>query len=333
MPSSLPKYDVSIIIVSFNTRDILRSCLKSVMRATAAHRGQCETIVVDNASRDNSAQMVVREFPAVRLLRSKVNLGFAAANNLALGMVRGRYVLLLNPDAELSPETISEAVAAMDAAPQVAVMGGLLLDEVGRSQPSARKFPSLLNELLTISGLAARFPRSRLFGRFDRSWADAQQEADIDWAPGAFNIIRRGAITHLGGFDERFFLYYEEVDLCRRIRAAGWRIRYQPQLRVRHIGGASTRAHNDMEISSSGAQLVLWRMRSALLYYRKHHGALSAWALARLEIIWHSLRLFKSRLGGAAAHAKAAESRRLIGLMRQAWRETRGGSISPARPW
>lgn len=322
--------DVSVVIVSYNTRDILAACLASVQASVGA--GRVETIVVDNASRDGSADMVARHFPGVGLVRSETNLGFAAANNAAFKLARGRYVVLLNPDALLAPDTLATAVARMDATPGAGLAGGKLIGGDGSLQPSAREFPSLLNEVLVLSGLAARFPRSRLFGRFDRGWADPDLAAEVDWVPGAFTIVRRAALDHVGAFDERFFLYYEEVDLCRRFKAAGWQVWYWPSIVVRHTGGESSKTVENVEFTSSGSQLILWRMRSGLLYYRKHHGATIAGLVAGLEVGWHTLRRLKTRLAHGAA-AKAQESGRIAGLMRRAWGETLGGRVSPPRPW
>ena len=226
--------DVSIVVVSFNTRDLLRECLKSLERECAGLR--CEVFVVDNNSRDGSADMVEQEFPAVKLTRSTVNLGFAAANNRALPLARGRYIVLLNSDAFFQPGALQLSVSHMDAEREVGLGGARLVGRDGSWQPSARLFPSLLNDFLTFTGLSARFPASRFFGRFDRTWANPSEPADVDWVPGAFSIIRREVFEQLGYFDEAFFLYYEEVDLCRRIKAAGYRIRYWPDLVVTHCG-------------------------------------------------------------------------------------------------
>ena len=327
-----PVIDASVIIVSYNTRERLRACLNSIY-ATIGERA-IEVIVVDNASRDGSADMVASDFPQARLHASTVNLGFAAGNNVGFRMARGRYLILLNPDALIESATLDEAISRMDSAPAVGMAGARLIDQHGADQPSARLFPSLFNEFLTLSGLAARFPKSRLFGRFDRTWADPGQEADVDWVPGAFAIIRQRALARVGPFDERYFLYYEEVDLCRRFRAEGWRIQYWPGIVVRHWGGESSKTVENVEFSSTGSQLTLWRMRSGLLYYRKHHGMAAAWLVARLESGWHALRAFKARrAAGARGQAKAAESGRIVALMRRAWHETMGGAVSPPRPW
>jgi GT2 family glycosyltransferase len=324
--------DASIVIVSFNTRELLRECLTTVQREAGSV--SYEVIVVDNASHDGSADMVAQAFPWARLVRSAANLGFAAANNAAFPLAQGRYVVLLNSDAFLRPEALARAVARMDADPRVGLAGARLVGRDDSWQPSARQFPSPLNDFLALSGLAARFPHSRFFGRMDRTWANPLQPAEVDWAPGAFSIVRRSVLEQVGYFDERFFLYYEEVDFCRRIRAAGYTVWYWPDVVVVHLGGESSRTIPQLALSPVGSQLTLWRMRSAFLYYYKHHGVLGAWSARQLESLWHGLRTFRNALSAAAERqGKVEESNAIQALLRQAWRDTRGGRLSPERPW
>lgn len=320
---------ISVVIVSFNTREILRGCLNQLYRAAAMV--DLQVVVVDNDSKDGSAAMVRQDFPQVDLIESEVNLGFAAGNNLGFSAVRGEYVLLLNPDALVDERALRNAIAHMEANPEIGMGGGRLLGKDGSAQPSARAFPSLSNEFLALSGLAARFPDSRFFGRFDRTWDHSGQSVMVDWVPGAFAFIRATALADVGWFDERFFLYYEEVDLCRRFRDAGWQVWYWPDVEVCHWGGESSKTVKDADFSSSGSQLTLWRMRSALLYYRKHHGVSVAWLVARLELGWHALRSYKATW--VSNSKKRMESLRHAQLMQQAWRDTLGGKVSPPRPW
>jgi GT2 family glycosyltransferase len=322
---------ISIVIVSFNTKDLLRECLESVQNECAgiAH----EIFVVDNISRDGSADMVEREFPDVHLIRSATNLGFAAANNRAFPRATGRYLVLLNSDAFLHAGALQKAISYMDAEEQIGLGGARLVGRDGSWQPSARLFPSVLNDFLTLSGLAAKFPASRFFGRFDRTWADDDVPEDVDWVPGAFSIIRKSVLDHVGNFDQNFFLYYEEVDLCRRIKRAGYTIRYWPDVRVIHLGGESSKTMGTVQMSSSGSQLTLWRVRSGFLYYRKHHGSL-AWWVKQMEASWHRIRARKNASVSDSSHSgKALESRTMIALLDKAWRETSGGRVSPPRPW
>lgn len=320
---------ISVVIVSYNTRDILRQCLLRL--ADVAEGLVLQTLVVDNSSCDGSADMVAQEFPQIELIRSASNLGFAAANNLAFERARAELVLLLNPDALLSPGSLRRACDHLDAHPRLAMGGARLVGRDGRAEPSGRQFPSLLNEALVLSGLAARYPQSRWLGRFDRSWDASGRCVPVDWVPGAFALIRRQVLQQLGGFDERFFLYYEEVDLCRRLQQAGWQVWYWPDIEVHHSGGESSRTVAGAAFSKSGSQLTLWRMRSGLLYYRKQHGWLTARAVRALEAGWHRLRARRAIAQGQAE--KAAESQRIVQLLAQAWRETDGGRIIPPRPW
>jgi len=326
-----PLFDVSLIIVSFNTREVLRESLQSVVREQGSLR--LEIFVVDNNSHDGSVEMVQAEFPHVRVLRSDVNLGFGAANNVALELAQGRYVVLLNSDAFLLPDSLSLSVDHMNADPSVGLAGGRLVGRDMALQPSARMFPSILSDFLVMTGLAHKHPKSKFFGRFDRTWADPMQPAEVDWVPGAFSIIRREALQKVGFFDPEFFLYSEEVDLCRRIQNAGYKIMYWPDIVVIHIGGESSRQIKTLEMSSAGAQLVRWRMRSTLLYYRKHHGS-SAWLAKMLELsLYHLTSLRNSLSSDPARRERVARNRNLARLMHQAWADTNGGRTSPPRPW
>jgi GT2 family glycosyltransferase len=165
------QYDISIVVVSFNTRDVLRECLLSVYREVGSLHAQ--VIVVDNASTDGSPEMIELEFSEVELIRSEINLGFGPGNNLGINSARGRYVVLLNSDAFLTDGSLRRSVAHMNNNPRAGLGGGRLIGHDGSWQPSARKFPTVLSDLIVLSGLAARLPRSRFFGRADRTWANA----------------------------------------------------------------------------------------------------------------------------------------------------------------
>ncbi len=322
-----PSVELSVVIISFNTRQLLDECLQSLIKESQGI--SLEIIIVDNASRDGSADYVEAHYPSVRLVRSTFNLGFAAANNLAFKIAQGIYIALLNSDAFLQEGALRKALERIKASPSVGLAGGRLIGRDGRWQPSARLFPSLLIEFLQLSGLEGKYASSRFFGQFNRTWASPEESCATDWVPAAFAIIPKHILNELGGFDERFFLYYEEVDLCRRIKAAGYQIQYWGDVVVIHIGGESSKTVENHTFSSKDAQLVLWRMRSELLYYRKHHGWLGAYAVKSLEIGWHRMRAWKNW----RQRDKAEESRTIMRLMKQAWKETQGGRVSPSRPW
>jgi len=321
--------DLSILIVTYNSLPLIDTLLSDLVRQLDGLNA--EVVLVDNASHDGTGDAVAEHHPWVRLIRGAQNLGFAAGNNLAARHAAGRVLLLLNPDALPAHGCVARGLALMDSDPGVGLAGARLLADDGATQPSARMFPSLMQEVIVLSGLAARFPKSRWFGRLDRTWSDPASAGPVDWVPGAFALVRRDLFDRLGGFDERFFLYYEEVDLCRRIRAAGYRVQYWPELRVQHIGGVSARTVAGATVARSGSQLTLWRARSGLLYYRKNHGWLTAWAVNRLERGWHALRGWRAALRGQAD--KAAESAAHLGLLQRAWRDTLGGRVAPPRPW
>ena len=330
-PAQAPPIDVSVVIISLNTEKVLRECMECLYRESEGL--SVETIIVDNGSRDNSVAMIRREFPDVLLIESPENLGFGRANNLAFEKATGRYIVLLNSDAFLTPGSLKISVEKMDRDLSIGLAGGRLVGRDGSWQPSARMFPTIATDLFVLSGLSGKFPKSKLFGRFDRTWADQMQPMPVDWVPGAYSIIRREALKKAGPFDPRFFLYYEEVDLCKRIKSAGYSVWYWPDVVVIHIGGESSRQMKTVQMSKAGSQLTLWRMRSTLLYYRKNHG----WhaGLAKLlETFWYGQRaLRKGRSKDEARRTSADGDRTQVDLMRQAWRETNGGRVSPPQPW
>lgn len=325
--------DLSILIVTYNSANLIGHLLdhlqSEMLRAGAALRA--EIIVVDNASKDDTVRLIRKHHPSVRVVASAINLGFAAGNNLAARFASGRHILLLNPDARPEIGALKKGVDLMDANPAVGLGGGELLGEDGSRQPSARMFPTLRDELFTLSGLASRYPTNRLLARMDRRWANPDVEAAVDWIPGAFVFIPAALFKYLGGFDERFFMYYEEVDLCQRLRQRGRRVQYWPTLKATHIGGASARTVLDGRVSRSGSQLESWRMRSALLYYRKHHGVWGALGWQIVEWGWNRLRQWRSAIRGQ--RVRAADFNQHCQQLSQAWLDTRAGAVSPVRPW
>lgn len=332
-------YTVSIVIVSFNTRELLKRCLDALINECQRldEGRRAEILVVDNASHDGSAEMVQRLYTGtptpVRLLASKVNLGFGAANNLAIEAAEGRYIVLLNSDAFLQEGALQTALQLMDAQRKAGVGGARLIFEDGSWQPAARTFHSIWRDALVLTGMAARYPASRIFGSPDRTWADVNEPAPVDWVTGAFMILRREALAVVGLFDPAFFLYCEEVDLCKRMQQAGFEVWYWPQILVTHLGGESSKTVTHRTFSKTAATVVEWRMRSTLLYYRKHHGWQAR--LARLlEDLFYTLREWRNRLSKLEwRQDRAAEARTMRKLMRQAWTATDGGRVSPRKPW
>jgi len=328
---------ITTVVVSYNTRELLQNCLEELIKAA---RDICpmKIIVVDNASRDGSADMVTQAFPMAQLIRSGDNLGFAAANNVAFRYVQSPFTLLLNPDAIVMPNALEQSINRMVQQPRAGLVGGRLLGSDGAPVPSARSFPSLQTDLLTLLGFSAGLAKPKHGTATPANKLHPNHALPVDWVPGAFCMVRTQALVESKGFDERFFLYFEEVDLCRRLWAKNWQVWYDPGICVKHIGGASASSVDAEKNAHIGSQLMSWYMRSALLYYRKHHGYSAALGSAMLEISWHGLRALKNRWWSSApdkagAAQKHHESKTLQRLMRQAWRDTAGGTQSPARPW
>lgn len=259
--------DVSVLVVNYNTAHLLADMWASLM--AARDRLSLQVVLVDNASRDDSVRRL-REEPAYRdvaLIENPTNVGFGRANNQAVPLATGRYLLLLNTDAFVSPDTLRKTVDYLDAHPDVGLLGVKLVGRDGELQPSCRYFPTPWNVFLARTGLARLFPRVRMVDDF--SW-DHASPRECDWVPGCYLLVRREVVEQVGLFDPRYFLYYEEVDFCRRAREAGWKLVFYPHTQVVHLGGES--AKSDAPLTSAGRQISALQIESELLYFRKHHG-------------------------------------------------------------
>ncbi|MEP6503419.1 MAG: glycosyltransferase family 2 protein [Betaproteobacteria bacterium] len=285
MPSATA---LTIVIVSYNTQALLDPCLGALAKACEPV-GPCDTILVDNASRDGSAEHVEARWPDVRLIRSGGNLGFGRANNLALPFFDSPYLLLLNTDAFVQEDSVAKAMAFMAATPGCGILGVRLTGRDGDVQPSCRYFPTPLNVFLGRTGLARRFPGVRLIDGPDWAPADVRE---CDWVPGCFYLIRKEVIAQVGLFDPRYFLYYEEVDHCLAAQRAGWKIMYLPTTTVVHIGGESAKA--DSKLTSGGKQIDRISMESAMLYFRKNFGLGTLLAHLGLELLADAFLVFKA---------------------------------------
>ncbi len=231
--------DVTVSIVNWNTRDELRECLESVL---GQERVSLEVIVVDNASSDGSAEMVRREFAGrVTLIANAENRGFGAAHNQAIAASHGRYVLLLNPDCRiLGTDVLARMTAYMDGHTDIGILGPKVLYPNGGIQFSARRFPTMLAASFRHTPLGRLFPKNRFVRRYLMTDFDHSHTADVDWLSGAALMIRRETFEQIGLLDERFFIYVEDMDWCRRAHDAGWRVVYHPEVAVSHrIGAAS----------------------------------------------------------------------------------------------
>jgi len=264
--------DLSIIIVSWNTRDILRECLRSVYQET--REISFEVIVIDNASSDSSAGMVKEEFPQVFLIENTANKGFAAANNQGMEIAGGRYLLLLNPDTIVLDGAIQKAIYYADSHSDVAVVGCQVWENETTVQQTCFRFPSVLSLLMQKSGLCRLFPRSRLFGREKMAEWGRDTEREVDVVSGMFMLVRREAIDQVGLMDEDYFVYAEETDWCWRFWKAGWRCVFTPVARIIHRDGGSK------STEKISIKMFVQQQKSLLIFHRKQLGRFS-WITAK----------------------------------------------------
>src|SRR5229473_3655171 len=288
-PDSEAAPDVSIVVVNYNTGYLLDRMFAALDAATASVN--IEVVVVDNASTDNSLEILRNQYPFVELIENTTNVGFGRANNQAMPKVRGRYVLLLNTDAFVRSDTVEKTVAFMDSNANCGVLGVKLIGGDGTLQPSCRYFPTPWNVFLQRSGLSRFFPDHRLVDNMTWDHASIRQ---CDWVPGCFYLVRTEVIRKVGLFDPRFFLYYEEIDHCRAVRDAGWRVIYYPHTQVTHIGGES--AKTEGAITDIGRQISSLQIESELLYFRKYFGLGGVLASIVLSLLADAISITKRTL-------------------------------------
>jgi len=314
-PVSPPHVDLSIVIVNWNVKDLLRGCLESLFVDMSAldhpwatppgrnyglwlyehgpGRWTVEVIVVDSASSDGSIEMVRTAFPRVRLLAAQTNVGYTGGNNAGIQVSRGRYVLVLNPDTEVSKGALGTMLSYMDGHPDVAVAGPQLLWPDGRVQSSRRRFPTLAIACVDSTFLEKWFPRHPVLARYKMCDVPDDITVDVDWMVGACLMVRREAIDQVGLLDDGFFMYSEELDWQRRFANAGWRTVYLPDARVVHYHG-----------QSAGQVTALTHIRfsrSKVRYFCKHHGPLAGmfvrmWLMINYAYEW-TVELFKWLVG------------------------------------
>jgi GT2 family glycosyltransferase len=263
--------DLTVVTVSYNTKELLADCLESVLVGMERSDLAGQICVVDNASADGSAEMVRTGFPDVRLVAHDQNLGFAGGNNLALreiesgGYLPSRHILFLNPDTLVLGDALGEMVRFLDVTSGAGAVGARLVHGDGSFQHSAFAFPGLAQIFLDFFPIHHRLVDSRLNGRYPQGWYEAGEPFLVDHPLGAALMVRAEVLAQVGGFDERFFMYCEEIDLCRRVRSSGWEIYCQPRAEIVHLVGQSTRQFRDRMF------VALWQSR--FLMFEKHESA------------------------------------------------------------
>lgn len=310
--------DLSIVIVSWNVRELLRRCLDSICSPLNRREEQgerpltTEVIVVDNASTDGSAALVAAEFPQVRLIANAENRGFTGGNNQGIAVSRGRYVMLLNPDTEVVGDALAAMVAYMDSRPEVGVLGPQLLYPDGSVQSSRRRFPTFGTALFESTWLQSWAPPGLLERYYVLDRRD-DETSEVDWVMGACLVVRREVIERVGGLDEGFFMYSDEPDWCKRIKDAGWKVVYFPGARVIHHEGKSSE------------QVVparhIYFQTSKVRYFRKYHGPLAAGALRFFLLALYGQQLVLEATKAVLGHKRPLRRQRVAAY----WQVLRSG--------
>jgi N-acetylglucosaminyl-diphospho-decaprenol L-rhamnosyltransferase len=295
-----PAVDLAVSIVSYRTPDLLASCLKAVQQQRADLH--LDVTVVDNASGDGSADLVAERFPWVHLIRNPRNVGFGAAHNQTLrqAAAQARHLLVLNADAAPRPDSLRRLVDFLDAHPDVSVVGPRLRYPDGQTQPSRRRFPVPLTLFLESTQAQRFWPDNRVLRHYYVAERSDDQTQDVDWLVGACLCVRAEAARQVGVFDERFFLYSEELDWCRRFRAAGWRVVYYPEAEVVHLEGASTR----LDLAARDRHFQASKLR----YAQTWHGWPAATALRAYLVLEYLARGVEE--GARLAQRSRVEQRR-----------------------
>ena len=294
MPQAI---SVSVIIVSWNAKAYLKECLQSL--STIPSEPPLEIIVVDNASSDGSPEMVVEEFPKVRLIQTGANLGFAKANNIGIKECRGDYVCLINSDVNVAPDAIDYLVGYMEKNPSVGIAGPRMLDAKGVTGRSCRGFPTVWNMFCHAVGLDLLFPNSRLFGGYILRYWTQDSTREVGILGGWFWIVRRPALEKVGLLDEYFFFYGEDMDWCKRFHLGGWKVMFLSETASVHYGGGSSKR--------APLKYYIQQQRADLQYWKKHHSRAGQIAYFWICVLFHATRWIGHGLSAPFSANKASQ--------------------------
>lgn len=295
--------DVSVVIVSYNTSDLLNNCLSSIEAWLEANSHTGEIIVVDNASTDGTASMIQRRFPDVTLIQNRHNSGFAAANNQGMRAASGRHICLLNPDTTILGDAFGQLADYLDANPGVGLIGPRLMYPDGTVQPSRRRFPTRLTGYLESTIIQDYWPDNKVVRRYYLADKPNDQTQTVDWLVGACLMVRREAIASAGLLDERYFMYSEEIEWCYRLKQYGWSIVYLPSAAVVHHEGASSR--------QNVPQRQIHFDSSKVLLYRQLFGKVSAWSLHVFLLMTYLVRIVIEMTKGLIGHKRSLRWQRV----------------------
>lgn len=293
---------ISIIIVSWNARSYLRDCLNSIRQTSAS----CvhEVIVVDNASTDGSPEMVAEQFPEVILIRSRENVGFGRANNLAMNRATGSVLALVNSDVIVHSGCLEKLAAFLDDHDYVGLVGPRVIGSDGNVQRTCRCLPSVWNSVCRVLALDRIFSHWAIFASYEMRHFGHDSLAEVEVLSGCFCMARRTAIDEVGGFDERFFFYAEDFDWCKRFGDAGWKVMFVPEATATHYGGAST--------SNAPLRYSIEILRANLKYWDKHYGVGGRRTFRLLAVVHHGLRLVARALKRIVGLGTSADSKHKV---------------------
>lgn len=274
---------LSIVIISYNTKNMLRLCLDSIFRYPLT-LGRFEIIIVDNASPDKSGEMVRKRYPQITLIQNHKNHGFAYASNQGIRHGKGEYYLLLNPDTRLLPDALNTMMYFLMDNPDIGASGGLMMNENGTMQPSCLVYPTYLNVFFSRSSFFTKIPFVAKKARQIRSLPDGI--TDVDALAGGYFYLKREALNQIGLFDERFFLYVEDIDICKRMKDVGWRVVFNPESKIIHHWGASS--------AKMKRKTFWWHHLSMYKYFQKHHRSSILNFVTFMGLIGHYLIWFSN---------------------------------------
>ncbi len=311
--------EISVVVVAWNAKHYLELCLESLEKAPP--RRSMETLVVDNASADGTAEMVERRFPWVKLIKSPENLGFAKGNNVAIRQCQGRYIALVNPDVKVLPGCLDALADFLDQNLKVGNVGPRVLNPDMTLQSTCRRFPTLWNNFCDATGLAAKFKKSRLFAGEHMFYFAHDRTMPVDVLVGCFSMIRREAFEAVGLLDEGLFMYGDDVEWCRRARNAGWEVVFFPGAEAIHDRGKITAPYP--------VRFAVAQQKSILYYWSKYHNTFAVLGIRLILLVRHLLRYTSALLSGLVRPGRRtqADVRRHVSLA--CMRAVFSGSASP----
>jgi N-acetylglucosaminyl-diphospho-decaprenol L-rhamnosyltransferase len=314
--------DLSIVIVNWNVYELLRHCLLSLSKGDArgAISSTAEVVVVDCASSDGSAEMVQREFPWVKLIASDENLGYSRGNNLGMTRATGRHLMILNPDTEVKGDALATMVRYLDEHPGVGALGPELRYPDGTLQSSRRRFPTLATAFFESTLLHQWFPHNRVAQHYHLADRPPDVPQPVDWLVGAALMIRREVWQKVGPLDEGFFMYFEELDWCRRCRAQGWQVHYLPTAQIIHFEGKSS----EQVMTARSIRFQSSKIR----YFRKYYGKRWALVIRLFLMLTFALQLGEESLKWLVGHKRGLRLERIVSY----WHILRSGLTADSTP-